>query len=58
MEEIWHILPINDLKEHTESSYCECDPTVDVQDSGNVLVIHNAFDGREAVEQANEILGD
>jgi hypothetical protein len=55
-EEVWHVLPINDLEEHEESSYCKCDPEVQVQENGNVLIIHNSFDGREGLEMANEIL--
>jgi len=46
----WHILPTNDLKEHEESSTCECYPTIEIKDNGDMLVIHNAFDGREIFE--------
>ena len=35
-EEIWQILPTNDIEEHEESSYCKCEPKVDVQPNGNV----------------------
>lgn len=55
-EEIWHLTPTNDIEEHVESSYCKCEPEVEVLENGDVLVIHNAFDGREAVELANEII--
>ena len=44
---IWHILPIDDLKEHEEESTCECYPSVKIVDSGDMLIIHNAYDGRE-----------
>lgn len=54
----WHVLPINDIKEHIESEDCECEPTVEVQENGNVVIVHNAFDGREGVEMANEILNN
>ena len=50
-----NILPINDSKEHTEDSTCECCPTVTKED-GEMIIIHNSFDGREAVEWAEEIL--
>lgn len=53
---IYHITPINDLKEHEESSVCPCDPTIKTIITGDVLCIHNAYDGREGVEWANEIL--
>ena len=51
-----HILPLNDLKDHKESEFCDCDPEVEVQHNGDVLYIHNSFDGREAVEMANDVL--
>lgn len=48
-----HIIPNKDLKEHTEETTCECEPTIDWE---NEIVIHNAFDGREHLERAKEIL--
>ena len=42
-----HILPTNDLKEHTEETTCECCPTIEVLEDGDIMVIHNAYDGRE-----------
>lgn len=43
-----HILPINDIKEHTEDTTCACNPEVKIEEeSGSIIVIHNAFDGRE-----------
>lgn len=45
-----HILPLNDLKEHTESDECECHPTVKHVDGGKV-VVHNSYDGREFLER-------
>lgn len=54
----WHILPTNDLKDHEESTTCECEPKVEFQENGEMLVIHNSFDGREAVEMANEIINN
>lgn len=52
---IWHILPRNDADEHEETSVCKCEPTVKTVDGG-VLIVHNSFDGRELIEQVNEIL--
>lgn len=50
-----NVLPVNDIKEHTEDTTCECSPTVEYEGS-EILVIHNSYDGREALEQAEEIL--
>ena len=52
---IWHITPVNDLKEHKESSQCECNPSVRVCDGGDLLITHNSYDKRELFE---EILKD
>jgi hypothetical protein len=48
---IWHILPINDLKEHSERSSCECNPKVRQLENGDLLVSHNSYDGRELIEE-------
>ena len=53
---IWHILPNNDLKLHEESSACDCQPRVEWQENGDLILIHNAYDGREGLEMALEIL--
>ena len=51
-----HVYPINDLQEHIlEGLDCPCEPTIEVV--GAVLVIaHNAWDNREIIEQAEEII--
>jgi hypothetical protein len=41
-----NIVPVNDLKEHTEDSTCECMPSVEFH-YGEMFVIHNAYDNRE-----------
>lgn len=46
----YHVLPVNDLKEHTEDTICECRPKV-IFENGNMIVIHNSFDGREYKEE-------
>lgn len=47
---IYHVLPNNDLKQHTESGYgCKCAPEIR-RDGDGVLVIHNSYDGREFFE--------
>lgn len=52
---VWHILPNNDSDTHIETSDCKCKPKTEVLED-RVLIIHNSFDGREAVEWANEII--
>lgn len=58
-----HVYPVNDLKEHdTEGLTCWCCPVIEWGDAdlgdpyAEPLVIHNSADGREAVEQAEEIV--
>ena len=51
-----HAYPLNDLREHdTESKDCSCNPVIEVN-GASLLVIHKAWDCREAVEMAKEIL--
>ena len=50
-----HILPINDLKEHEESSTCECCLKLIIE-NGEMIFVHNSFDGREIIEEVNKIL--
>lgn len=52
----FHIIPVNDLREHTESHLCECNPVLKF-DAGT-LIVHNSFDGREGVEWANQLLNN
>ena len=47
---IWHILPINDIKEHEESSSCHCVPKSEILENGDIMITHNSFDGREFIE--------
>ena len=46
-----HILPVNDLKEHEESSTCDCNPRIEILDDGEIMVVHNSYDGREYIEE-------
>lgn len=57
MEEIpiWHILSNNDSDTHVKMGGCKCKPKIEVLED-RILIIHNSFDGREAVEWANEII--
>ena len=51
-----HVYPLNDLREHIlEGVDCPCEPTVEVI-GASLLIIHNAFDHREIVEQAIAIM--
>lgn len=67
-----HVYPTNDLRNHYLESVdarldgfdnsvppfcpCLCDPKKELQENGTWLIIHNSFDGREGIEQVNEIL--
>lgn len=50
-----HIYPNNDIKEHDFATTCECQPNV-IEESGELICIHNSYDGREGLEMANELL--
>ena len=47
---IWHILPVNDLEQHTEDSTCKCNPELQIIDNGDMMIVHNSFDKRELKE--------
>jgi hypothetical protein len=59
-ENVFHINPINDLKEHDLNCIypaigmpycnCECEPTYEESGDDGFLIIHNSFDGRENFE--------
>lgn len=46
-----HILPINDSEPHEEATTCKCKPTVEILEDGEMMIVHNSFDGRERVEE-------
>ena len=48
----FHIIPINDLKEHLRNQNCWCNPEVK-EDFPPYLVIHNSLDKREYCEIDN-----
>jgi len=51
MSEELHVFPVNDLRPHADSGYdCECQPSVKLE-GDSVLVVHNAFDGRDIIEE-------
>lgn len=53
--EIYHILPVDDLKDHEDGLRCWCAPVVQVFPNGNTLITHNSADGREFFEQDKEV---
>ena len=52
---ILHVIPANDSKPHEDKSTCACDPRIEII-NGNMIFIHDAYDGRVGIEIANEIL--
>ncbi len=52
-----HITPVNDLIEHIEAIDCQCKPTIYINEA-DALIRHTPIDGRDAVEAANEVLGN
>lgn len=47
-----HVYPLNDFRDHdTDDKNCWCHPYIDDED---MLVIHNAMDGREHVENGKQ----
>ncbi len=52
-----HVIPTNDIYSHTESADCDCEPRVEKGDYGDEdVIIHNSYDRREIIEEANRIL--
>ena len=49
-----HVVPIDDLQLH-RSVDCACEPAVRVA-GGGMMFVHNAWDHREIVEEAEKIL--
>lgn len=54
---IYHVLPVGDLHEHSNNvdEPCPCNPKVQEVD-GDMVLVHNAWDLREVVEEAQAIL--
>lgn len=47
-----HVVPVKDLAPHnSDSEICVCNPKIEIQENGNKLIIHNAFDHREIFER-------
>lgn len=47
--DVWHVIPLNDLREHDPSEDCWCKPTLD-DDGDDYVFLHHALDGRELYE--------
>jgi len=45
-----HVYPLDDSKEHEFETTCDCDPSLEFV-NGEMIVIHNSFDGREYLEE-------
>ena len=39
------------IKEHEELTTCECNPRIEILDNGEIMVVHNSYDGREYIEE-------
>lgn len=46
----YHVMPIGDIREHSDTRDCACLPDREKQADGTYLVIHHSFDGRELKE--------
>lgn len=63
---IQHIYPTDETERHILTSsprgigipYCSCPCVVryEADDAGGWLIVHSSFDGREGLEEANDIL--
>ncbi len=53
MTDIIHVTPVNDTYSHEQSADCACDPSIEED-----VVVHNSYDGRELIEEANRIMNE
>ena len=49
-----HIRPV-DEEDHVDDMSCKCEPKKKIE-NGVSIISHNSFDGREALEEAMEVL--
>lgn len=59
----FHVIPIDDLKEHSSDCDCECNPTIKHHDDDGSplpkpIAVHRSWDCREAIEKAEDIIND
>jgi len=53
-----HVYPVDDASEHVlEGTDCPCNPVIEVH-GANLLIIHNAWDHREIIEEAIDIMNE
>lgn len=52
-DDILHVIPLYDLREHTPTTACWCTPTPD--DDEPMVMIHHSADGREAFEEGRRL---
>lgn len=48
---VQHVYPLNDMREHSMSIHCWCDPDMEEVGVNGLVITHNSLDGREAFEQ-------
>ena len=44
----WHVVPVDDLREHEASVDCWCQPELLDDDYADCVYLHASMDGREA----------
>jgi hypothetical protein len=49
--EVIHVIPVDDVFEHREGADCPCVPVVSFAEPNGALVVHHAWDAREAFEE-------
>lgn len=52
------LTPNNDDHDHFSGPFCDCDPEIRHLENGWTRIRHFSFDGREAVEWANDIINN
>ena len=48
--DVFHVLPVSDLREHVESLSCWCSPDLELESHG-AIITHHSMDGRELIEK-------
>jgi hypothetical protein len=51
-----HVIPLNDREEHYKSMSCNCSPQIYYPNDDVVLVVHDAYDGRDIIDELVEEL--
>jgi len=54
---VWHVVPLDDLRDHTPDTDCWCRPTlVDDAEARGDVYLHHAMDQRELYESGERRL--